>query len=294
MTIYRPLLTTKPSELDAALSSEGIGATIQPVWELLPDGSAAPETELVQRLAHCARRVPWRIDGRHLRTAGHSPIAAIDAACRAGEVTFVPVIEATPDDDDLAAAADALAHHGRGLTVRVASPAGPADIERAAATVRALGLRPAHADLVVDCGFVPDALSASLTAGALLIPIYRAVTQGWRSVTVLAGSFPATPPEVPRAIPRHEVAMFRLLPFHVDFGDFGVAHPASPPADDTPTQLRWNRGDDWVQYTDVTRLPRAIRLAGDPAVASDPAKWAECSTARHLSVVRQRLDRRAA
>ncbi|MEQ1702253.1 MAG: hypothetical protein ABMA25_19240, partial [Ilumatobacteraceae bacterium] len=122
----------------------------------------------------------------------------------------------------------------------------------------------------------------------------RAVTQGWRSVTVLAGSFPASPPEVPRAIPRHEAAIFRQLPFHADFGDFGVSHPL-PHADESPRPtLRWNRGDDWVQYTDPARVPRSVRLTGEFAWGDDPSTWAEWSTSHHLAVVRQRLDRKAA
>ncbi|MEQ1701191.1 MAG: hypothetical protein ABMA25_13845, partial [Ilumatobacteraceae bacterium] len=152
MTIYRPFLTTRPSELDAALTSDGIGTTIQPVWGLVPAASGSPETELVRRLADCTRRVPWRIDARHLtdEPSPISAISAIDAACRGGGITYVPVIQPNQTPEEMAATVAAVTHHLSGLAVRLPWPAGAADVERAAATVRALGFRPAHADLILD------------------------------------------------------------------------------------------------------------------------------------------------
>ena len=307
MTTYRPFLKTTRGELDAALSIEGIGTTIQPVWELVPTRSESAEAALMRRLSELSLRVPWRIDARYIERAGASCISVIDAACRAHGVTYIPVIDSNPTPDDMAATAAAVADHRSGLTVRIPSPTGPADVDRTAAMIRALGLRPPQADLVVDCGFIADDVAASQTAGKLLIPTYRALTQRWRSVTVLSGAFPATPFGAPAAKPattptmvaRHDAALFRQLPFTVDFGDFGVAHALPSPAEnDAPPSLRWNRGDDWVVYgqSDIgrMRLPGAQRSSDRITRSGAPTEWAEWSTSHHLATVRQRLDRNAA
>lgn len=303
MTIYRPFLKTAHNELNAALSSEGIGSTIQPVWELIPAGSGLPMTTLVGRLSDLPEQVPWRIDARYVDEIDQSSISVLDSECRVGGVRYIPVIGPSSKPDDLVAAVVAVAHHRCGLTVRIPSPTGPANVDQAAATVRSLGLRPAQADLVIDCGFIADELTASLTAGRLLIPIHRALTQRWRSVTVLSGAFPSDPTSAagdpPLAIPRHDAAAFRQLPFAVDFGDFGVAHAlASSADDDAQPSLRWNRGDDWVMYgpdeIDTARLPPTGRFAAGLTTPSQLSDWAEWSTSHHLATVRQRLDRNAA
>jgi hypothetical protein len=300
MTIYRPFLTATDAEVAAALATDGIGTAIQPVWELTP--TQAEPADLVRRLAAAPRPVPWRIDAHRLRHGQRSHVTAIDAACRAGKVAYVPVMSPTSSTRDRAAAATAAAHHRRGVVWRMPLPQGPAEVDAAAAAVRALGLRPAQADLVLDCGYLAHEFDAARTAGALLIPIYRALCQRWRSVTALSGAFPAMPTSGP--VPRHDAAMFRQLPFAVDFGDFGVAHPAPAVADHSPG-LALNRGDDWVVYGPHevdglnasagggTAAPRAPRPVVRPAPTA-PAEWGQWSTAHHLAMVRHRLDRNAA
>lgn len=295
MTIYRPFLKTTRSNLDAALASDAIGTTIQPVWELIPMASATPSADLAQRLAGSSRRVPWRIDARHLAGGEQSTVSVIDAACRASGVTYIPVIAPGATTDDMDAAAAAIDVHGNGLTVRMASPGGRVDIDAATGVARSLDVPPAHVDLVLDCGFIPDAATAALTAGALLVPLHRALARGWRSVTVLSGAFPTAPAGAPRTIPRHDAALFRQLPFAVDFGDFGVAHPVASPADETTVpSLRRNRGNDWIVYRDGEAMPRSGRTSHGLAISDDPSKWAEWSTTHHMAEVRRQLDKGAA
>jgi len=253
-------------------------------------------------------------------------IGRVDAACRAAGVGYIPVLPADPAAGDVLAARVAAGFHAGGVVVRVMSPLGVstlADLAQALATVRSLGLRPVQADVVCDCGFIPDTGAAAGAAGALIVQLARALTQGWRSVTALAGAVPATLAKVEPAgrvrVGRHDAAMFRQLAFAVDFGDFGLASPQQAPLDSTPAAaaLWWNTGDNWVGYPMVglsdSDLYRRVaddgflrgaesagsaevahRAGGDGVVSaatSDVLRWA---TSHHVATVIRRLSRGAA
>lgn len=328
MTTYRPFLKAKLGELDAVQSSPHIGTSIEPVWELVPVEKGDPVSVLVGGLASSPHRVPWRIDTGYLPTGRTSNLSLVDQACRTAGVAFIPVVRSDANQRDLVAAAGAAQHHGRGVLMRQMARGGAtrtADLSKAKATVRALGLSLRQADLVLDCWHVSDARSASSLAGALMIPLAAAVRQGWRSVTVLAGAFPQTltnlPMGGPTLVPRHEAELFVQLPFAVDFGDFGVSYPApsSTSTRGSKPNLRWNIGDNWAIYQERdssgsatwspsltvcanvqsnghlrgVRSPGAAevsaRATGHVVTTGNAMKWPEWGTSHHLATVRHRL-----
>lgn len=328
MTTYRPFLKAKLGELEAVRSSPHIGTSIEPVWELVPSEKGDAVNLLVGSLAASPHRVPWRIDTGHLATGRISNISLVDQSCRTAGIAFVPVLRPDAPEGDLVAAAAAAQHHGRGVLVRLMAAdgvLGTADLVQAKATVTALGLSLRQADVVLDCWRVPDDRSASLLAGALMVPLAAAVRQGWRSVTVLAGAFPRTWTNVPLGgptlLPRHDAELFLQLAVAVDFGDFGVSHPAPPStnARGSAPNLRWNVGDNWAIYKERdssvgaafspfltvcanvhsnghlrgVRSPGAAeisaRATGHVVTTGNAMKWPEWGTSHHLAMVRHRL-----
>lgn len=327
MTTYRPFLKARPGEIAAVISSDHLGTRIQPVWELLSADTGTPTALLATALSSLPHRVPWRIDARYLTTGRRSNISLVDDDCRTAGVTYVPVMSVNPLARDLAAAATAATHHDNGIVVRLTAPMGAAtttDLRHSLATVRAAGLRPSQADLVIDCWYIPDHRSAALTAGALTVPLAFARTQGWRSITVLSGAIPDTvtntPADAPGVLPRHDADTFLQLAFTADFGDYAIAHPARPatPAHESRPTICWNIGDDWAIYpahtpakaansnllktchdmrsngrlgtTDSTRRQQIATIASH----RDPTEWYERATSHHLATVRRRLARGAA
>lgn len=332
MTTYRPFLKARPGEIGAVTSSDHLGTRIQPVWELLPAETGTPTALLATALAALPHRVPWRIDARYLTTGRRSNISLVDDECRAAGVIYIPVVSTNALARDLAAAAAAATHHDSGIVVRLTAPLGAAtttDLRHSLATVRAAGLRPSQADLVIDCWYIPDQRSAALAAGALTVPLAYARTQGWRSITVLSGAIPeplaGLPSGSPGVLPRHDADTFLQLAFTADFGDYAIAHPSRPATTEQecrPT-ICWNTGDDWVTCPDHTpegaansptpktshdlctnghlgttestrRQQIAVGANGAISASGDPTDCYARATSHHLATVQQRLATGAA
>lgn len=319
--MYRPFLNATRDELDAVLIGERWSGVVQPVWVLPPASSEAAEVAaevvLVERLAGSSR-VGWRIDAGAVGGGAVSGVERVDALCRSAGVGYVPVMSIDPVGQDVVAGRSAVRFHAGGVVIRVASPLGLSalsDLAQALDVVRSLGLRPGQADVVFDCGFVPDADAAARTAGGLIVALARALTQGWRSVTALAGAIPAAvPTPVPDGrvrVARDDAGMFRQLAFSVDFGDFGLAHPQPAPLEPPPEVMWWNTGESWVGYPTIGVSTSELRrrVAADGFLRSPPtiataqagaadststapdvaAEWPVWATAHHAATVVRRL-----
>ncbi|HEX7304361.1 beta family protein [Lentzea sp.] len=171
---------------------------------------------------------------------------------------FVPVLSASPSDDQLRRVALLQEHRPRPVVIRfrdVRLPPGEVDdcLRRISPSARG---NPMHA--VVDLGFVEAVHPRQL---ALTRSLVRTLGDrlGPSSTTVLAGSIPAarhgfvtTVRERTEVALWHEVA--HLSAIDVNYGDYGVVHPARPaPAKPGPRTIY-----PYLYYT-VPNLVIALR-----------------------------------
>ncbi|MEU4065524.1 hypothetical protein AB0F25_24405 [Streptomyces wedmorensis] len=239
--IYVPALPARRSALAAygGLTPDVRGA-VAPLWTVPPPGRAPDATALGDHLRRALADIaqvqggrPAWVDTRHveggLRTfeAGPPPLRPVTGTERAAWQQV--------------ACAEAAAAGGSGLGVRVRAARADADerwVEGVSRLLHRIAFARCPLDLLLDLGRVVDgadhpALHRALHALDLLVPLHP-----WRSVVVLAGSFPRAHPEgygSPltetgradrdlRDLLRHTIGGQRPQPL---YGDYGAHDPAS-------------------------------------------------------------------
>jgi len=208
---YVPVLKGRQGEYGAlAEADDRVRSNITPLLEIPPipwDFEAeAPAKSTAAHVADVAGRIErsWGEDRRIFLDAGllsdedlvegRHPLALVIESSRAAGLTVVPVTGLARGDAYDAAVAESLATDGRGVCLRLESEdiEEPEDLPRVLGELLApLGLAQGDVDLVLDLG--PISAEQRWT-GATVRLILAALPDSdqWRTLTLLASSFPST------------------------------------------------------------------------------------------------------
>lgn len=207
------------------------------------------------------------VDGRH-------PLRAVMDAARELGLLLVPVTGTGRGAAYDAAVANAVAEDGRGACVRITGvdledPDGIGDL--VSGVHSPLGLGTGDVDLVIDLGATTSGGGLAMATVRLLLSSIPQL-DAWRTVTLIASSFPTDLSEVDSdtidEVPREEWKVWRGL--HAKqgqlvrmptFGDYAVAHPVSrqvnPRLVSRSAQIRYTADESFLLVKG-----RSIRLSG--------------------------------
>lgn len=278
---YFPILKSKQGELRALRESKHLPAT-SPILEIVPwerdegdwendDVQLQKSVERVTKAwngsqpvlfidAAAAERDP--VDGWGDASCPSVLATMVDRLSRA-EIPVAPVIRAASRPDYLTvvrANFDALGISPERAVVRVTAE----DLDETVAPLRdvaqnavaRLGIAVEDTDLLLDFGSVSDetVVAMSTRLARLVLPQFEG--QGWRSLVLGAGAFPANLSEVTAGtvvnLPRQEVSLWRsassFLSTPLSFADYAVTHPILPQGAPfaAPPQLRYSIDGSWL------------------------------------------------
>ncbi|HEX8393503.1 MAG TPA: hypothetical protein VF665_14260 [Longimicrobium sp.] len=266
---YTPILKARWGELRALAEVDSAGRnTITPLIDVPPlpqadpddaeEGDPAPRRNpfptMAERLSGAwAQTGPVWIDTGALGPDdyefgdphGYFVREAADSGLR-----LVPVVRSNPRS------AERISSLGfrNGVVARLRSADFAVQVSDVLARVASdTGVVAADTDILIDLGSVPADAGEStyFTARQMLLAL---PPRGWRSVTLAASTFPENLGMITGAgearLPRGEWALWRRIRarsdwgFEVQFGDYGVSHPAFPAFGRTgPPSLRYTAGD---------------------------------------------------
>lgn len=198
-------------------------------------------------------------DLRH--SSGQLPLNVLVSRLDEVGADVVPVTGPDRDAGYNGGAVALAATRDRGLCLRL----GAADISNPRSLVgylEALNIAPQKIDIIVDLKFLEEA-GLALTAAFLPSALNQLTGLGaWRTVTLLAGSFPVDFTSMGSgllSIPRREWSLWtQLLGLSNEalsrlptFGDFGVSHPVYrelPPVATGSAAIRYTGEDEWLVF----------------------------------------------
>ncbi len=274
---YVPVLFWKRAE-QAALRSLAAGtkAAMTPLLQITPipidQKTGAPRTTLPKYGAECVNQLvdSWGVDDDFFldceRIAGASLHGKTGAdlvfdGASAASLPFVPTIGPQSQPATIAAA---LRNRQRGVALRLStqslgSPSAGAGVLQFA---KAHGLSPSTTDIVVDLGALSNQDQFVVFAVAVAVLARVPNIASWRTLTIVASSFPASTSAVASStvamIDRAEWLAWQTLrapPVAVSrlptFGDFGIQHPAGVEGFDPQTMqvsanIRYTTGNQWM------------------------------------------------
>ncbi|MDX6699475.1 MAG: hypothetical protein QOE65_2872 [Solirubrobacteraceae bacterium] len=288
---YVPVLKGRAGEFAALREAdERVRSSLTPLieippvpWDFEAERPAKNTGDHVAGIAE-ALRGAWGIERRLFLDAallasedlieGRHPLAHVVESTRGLGVLVVPVWGLERGTPYLDAVRDAIASDERGACLRLESDdlEEPEDMpERIRGALNAVGLGPSDTDLIVDLGAITaeqrwTGATARLLLSALPTP------QDWRSLTLVASSFPLDLSGFQRetigSTPRAEWQMWRALHarrHRLDrlptFGDYAISHPAPREVDPRIIQrsasIRYTVDEDFL-----IAKGRSVRLHG--------------------------------
>lgn len=192
----------------------------------------------------------------------YNPMAQLVEEFRYAGRKIRPTVRPSDTDDVLASVAEAMRNHQIGdACIRLAGE-DLDDVDEPIAVgiervLRIVGIPPQAIDLVLDFGAVPDERTAALASRIARLVIGELPHRdGWRTLVVASGAFPADlnmiQPGVPGELPRHDVDLYRRVRDRAerlpDYGDYAIAHPAlASGAGFAPApQIRYTVDESWT------------------------------------------------
>jgi hypothetical protein len=304
MTLYRPLLKAKPGEWQAfGALPPTVASGIRAVFEIGPDA------DLVKAVANpTAKAIRYLPAGsvvgidcgfvdqaqQHAGTGTAIP-EWIAEQLDASDVGMVPV--ARPDDAagvlrSLSRVARRLpepeAYLRLGDDDELPAPIATSDLAR---MQRSLRLGPDRIHLILDYRSVANRRAAAAYATAAQSVITWATAAGpWASITLAGGAFPESISDLPtgRATPvqRWDAQLWSDVSatgLDVDFGDYGVSHPALATGGRAPLpNLRYTHDDTWQVWREKKARPGnesfftlAHRVVAHPAYGGAACCWGD-------------------
>jgi hypothetical protein len=337
--VYMPILKGRDGEFNAVKHLPSLFApSILPVFEV-PPTTGDPNRDASAFSDKARDSIPFgltvAIDVGYLDDPGkgsRGPLLEIAEDLAFGCISVRPVLHLNDSARRLAEARDAAVIHTGRAVVRLGGDSIDPDDEEAEAKLielcRRAGTTIEQSALILD--FFEIRSMGDLGRVEPLVRKYVAWARRypWESITVAAGAMPKTlaglPTNTATQMPRHDLTLWkRLQEPDVEFGDYGVGHPAMslkgwPP----PPNLRYTDDDAWWIY----RSPRdgngnqemhdlcaslvasshwpaegaeyswgdrqIARCAEAVAGPGTPTLWRAWATAHHLTHVLRTLDGR--
>ncbi|MFC8597181.1 beta family protein [Isoptericola sp. NPDC057191] len=335
---YFPALKTKQGELTALehVPDEQRTNTV-PILDLdyeegeaLGGRTTSKLTTILER-AWAGGRLVLDATAADASTDGTDQYRTLLEKLRPTDVAVVPAASVASSADFLAMLGDTHRTDNNGVCIRLTSEelaAGvAADLDT---TLGRLGLQPEDVDLVIDFGQT-DEVSMSLHAAILRLALPSVpYLDRWRHLVVLSGAFPASlsNPRKTVSIVRADSGLWRQVTSDrtiarvLDYGDYGVTHPAAAAPtggfrsapnvrytqDDVWTTMKWtlrpDEGHDGMY--DVARTLRDAGVFDAPSFSwgdaelhrradrdggpGGGAQWKAWSTSHHLAKVNARLS----
>jgi hypothetical protein len=326
---YVPLLRSKAGEAIALQNLDA--AAKQRIFPIIHLAENVPGT-FASRMASAWVGLPLALDGyfNFAATSSGAQITAVANALTAAGVRVVPSVEVGAPPAYVAVARQIAQANHTGLVVK--SRLG--DLPNLLAWLGSIGATPAQADLVVVAGHVPTFGPGTLNPLTIHSLQNLPTPEAWRSVTLASSAAPkdyATFPLGVNHVPRLDWDLWRAVqpqvPFQLDYGDYGVAHPdlTEPPGVAmirASVSIRYTLDNEWLimkgrPTSGVNGMPMATQYLGHAqsvvalsgfggvipcwgdariqaiaALATSSGSrqtWVENGVNRHLSLVADRL-----
>lgn len=306
MTIYRPILKSKPAEFEAwSKASHTVRSTTEPLFELVPThGLTRDLDDFTKRLFAASQSGDAiSVDANHLNvttpvdTSGNCAIAWLGAEFAYSGTSMRPVLRSHSPAPAWAEAQTVAVQHRSGMCLRIAGDGNrpiTSDLNIAASVMQSANVATADVHLLIDLGSVEDQNQVPNAANVANQVIAAATRLGtWASVTVGAGAFPASISSFPKGastpVRRHEVDVWHgITATTVDFADYGVGYPAPSTAQHSPLpNLRYTTGGDWRVWRETRALPGnesfftlCDRVVNDTAWARANYSWGDTEILR--------------
>jgi hypothetical protein len=341
---YTPILKGKAGEFEALRNLGSSGIPIRPILEIVPgkDDVATQVTKFATALRDVivVGTIP-AVDTVHVDRSAGPDFDALAVVARQLTKALIPlpmrpVFRLTDGPDRLASVAEVVQANGQGSCLRLGSERADPDAAESAATVgpvmAAAGQDPADVDLVIDLWAVSDERDVKRAQAVAAGMIDWASTRSWRSVTLASGAFPESISHLPKdtatPLPRLDARLWTTAQSQypsiaLDYGDYGVAHPALGQGARAPLpNLRYTTGTDWQVYRQASpkeagnerffRICRSVVFSehfpgaggeyswGDHELSDrahgrggpgNAQKWRAYGTSHHLALVTDRLAR---
>jgi len=327
---YVPILRSKAGEATALQNlSAANKARMFPLIHI----SAKPPSAFATKIAVSWAKLPMALDG--LFYAGvmgsTAQFTKIFHELGKGGVRVIPSVECDSPAPYVAAIKGLIGRYAPGLVIT----ATPRHLPTLVAWVAAEGWKPADVDLVINVGVI-SAYGASLVVPVVISAIqsYIPSLSPWRSVTLASSAAPKDFGALSSGlnlIARDDWHLWQRVssqvPFQLDYGDYGVAHPdlTEPPGAAmarATVSARYTLDDEWMfikgspiggqrgkpmpaQYTAhakaLAALPqfgglaacwadqRIQQIVAGKGTSGSRQTWVEIGANRHLSLVANRL-----
>lgn len=279
MVSYVPVLKGKGGEFKAwREASPEVRAHARPVFEVIPNTKVENDLKTFLRglapglepgdavTIDCGYVDRIRVIERGLRT-----VEWIGRELHTRGRRVIPVVRLGDDPQVRRDAASVAALHGAGVCLRLGSENADPDGASAAKTfpglLRDLGVPIEQVHLLVDMWEVDSDKSVGRAATVANTVLAWAQTVGpWQRITLLSGAFPASISSFPVGqatnVQRLDAALYERVAgawpgMTIDFGDFGITHPAVAPSVKHPAlpNLRYANTNKWLVLREKAVLP---------------------------------------
>lgn len=301
---YMPILKAKLGEFLAWRNSKiAVRSLTQPIFEIVPNRDPA------SNLNTFVRRVSsnWpqgkvvtvdtsALDQSVVNGSADKPTMWIARVLRDHDIPVRPVVYLDDNADVLIDAAAIHQLHRHGICLRVRPTSKDPLVVTSSTTIprhlMAIGFVPSDIDLLIDFQYVDNVQAIAPIATKIIQ--WAAATGNWKSVTVAAGAFPASISHLPAGthtpLARHDASLWRNLvaddnlPIQLNYGDYGVTHPAvsaAIPFAPNPS-LRYTYMDVWWVWREQRERPGnqsfytlCERVIHSPAWVDEHFSWGD-------------------
>jgi hypothetical protein len=329
---YIPLLRSKAGEA-TALSN----LTAQVKQRMLPLIHVAqrPPSTFAQRLSQAWAGLPLALDGlfNYSATGSQNDFVTMFRTLGRNNVNVIPSVECDAPQPYVAIVQRLIGQHATGLVVKVT----PRQLGTVSAWVGAQGWQQSDVDLIINLESIAgygDPVQFGAFIQHAIVSALPGNAPPWRSVTLASSAAPKDHGALPLGrtnLPRLDWQLWQNVhtnvPFQLDYGDYGTAHPGltEPPGvamARATVSVRYTIDDFWIVLKGRPiggrtgqAMPRqyhghATTLVADPQFGGLPGcwgdqriqqilagtgtpgsrtTWVEIGANRHLSLVANRL-----